>query len=93
MEILEVKLLDFWQLTFNFVISLVAITPILSTINIISETLQSSQIDLLTANKQIHVLIIELQRLRSEDAWLDAGPPREILGPRGRVILGPLQIE
>ena len=58
--------------TFNFVISLVTVTPILSAINIISETLQSCQIDLLTANKQIHVLTSELQRLRTESVWLDA---------------------
>ena len=58
--------------TFNFVISLVTVTPILLAINIISETLQSCQIDLLTANKQIHVLKIELQRLRTENVWLDA---------------------
>ena len=58
--------------TFNFVISLVTVTSILLAINIISETLQSCQIDLLTANKQIHVLKIELQRLRTENVWLDA---------------------
>ena len=58
--------------TFNFVISLVTVTPILLAINIISETLQSCQIDLLTANKQINVLNIELQRLRTENVWLDA---------------------
>jgi Mor family transcriptional regulator len=54
---------------FKFLLQLELLTPILEAINNVSLTLQSSTLDLLTANQQITALQNELHRLRDVAAW------------------------
>ena len=57
---------------FKFLLSLYALTPVLEAINSVSELLQSSTTDILTAQQQIRALGGELRRLRSDDIWSEA---------------------
>ena len=50
-------------------LSEVALTPVLEAINSVSELLQSSTTDILTAQQQKRALGGELRRLRSDDIW------------------------
>ena len=53
-------------------LSEVALTPVLEAINSVSELLQSSTTDILTAQQQTRALGGELRRLRSDDIWSEA---------------------
>lgn len=55
--------------TFKFLLSIMALTPVLEAINNVSEFLQSPNIDILVAQQQITALKAELTRLRNEEVW------------------------
>lgn len=57
---------------FKFLLSLYALTPVLEAVNSVSELLQSSTTDILTAQQQIRTLGGELRRLRSDNIWGEA---------------------
>ena len=54
-------------------LSEVALTPVLEAINSVSELLQSSTTDILTAQQQQRALGGELRRLRSDDIYMELG--------------------
>ena len=56
----------------NFCYCSYNVTPVLEAINSVSELLQSSTTDILTAQQQIRALGGELRRLRSDDIWIEA---------------------
>ena len=57
---------------YKFLVSLQLLTPIMEAINNVSETLQSSTIDIMKAQQQIRALTKELQRLGDTSAFMAA---------------------
>jgi len=57
---------------YKFLVSLQLLMPIMEAINNVSETLQSSTIDIMKAQQQIRALLKELQHLRDNSAFVAA---------------------
>jgi len=64
---------------FKFLLLMELLTPVLESINNVSEAIQSAQIDILKAHQQIAALTRELQRLRDSQAVKTAVDKAELL--------------
>jgi len=64
---------------FKFLLSIELLTPVLESINNVSEATQSAQIDILKAHQQIAALTRELERLRDSQAVTTAVEKAEVL--------------
>ena len=60
------------MLNFKFLLSLELLTPVLQSINVVSQYLQSSTVDILNAQQQVAALIREVERLRDEEVMMKA---------------------
>ena len=57
---------------YKFLLSLQLLTPVMEAVNNVSETLQSSTIDIVNAQQQVCALSKELQRLRDDSVFTAA---------------------